>query len=165
MLILQSGNSLPQQQARQTCAMLIDSHQPMTKLRKDIMSEQEVPAEAGSFISFAVAWRGEDNKLTHVDPEMDKANPPKGEPVVICELPPIVAYEMGWALGLYARTLDEVDETQMDEAQLAETRARSQMIRNISEHIRDGVVAANALLDENWADEYKFDTEETSDDS
>jgi len=128
------------------------------------MSEQEVPAEAGSFVSFAIAWRGADNKLSHVDPDMDPANPPEGEPVVICELPPIIAYEVGWALGLYARTLKEVDPETMNEQQLLEANARAEMMQNLSAHIRDGVVASNALLNEDWADEYKFDAEESEND-
>ena len=110
----------------------------------------------GAYVSFAIAWRLPTGEL--VVPGVDspeEGSVIEGGPVIVVEAPPAVAYELGWAIGLYANTLLEVSEDEAD-GDKADTKARATVMKRVSDHFRETTATALAIVHEDWALPYDY---------
>lgn len=109
------------------------------------------------YVAFATAWRMTDGTLDAPTPELVKETKDKGAgPVTLIESPPLIAYELGWAIGLYGQTLLHVAESETGDAQKA-TLERARMMLDVSEQTRVNVIEALTLIgDQDWAVPYDY---------
>jgi hypothetical protein len=128
------------------------------------MSEEHPPAEGEAYVSFATAWREPNGTLVPVHEKHDGDNPPDGQPVLVLEIPPVIAYELGWALGLYSLTLADANaNAELEPETKSNNEKRSAVMKELSDHINEAVREANTLVNENWATPYTFNMEEVPD--
>lgn len=56
-------------------------------------------------VKYGLGWRN--TKTGEIDNISENNDPASGHPVFACEIPPVIAYEIGWALSMYGKTLHE----------------------------------------------------------
>lgn len=68
----------------------------------------ELPNDDAMTIKYGLGWRS--TATGELEDIVDEGSLPEGNPVFACELPPVIAYEIGWALSMYGKTLHEFAE-------------------------------------------------------
>jgi hypothetical protein len=113
-------------------------------------------ADDSMTVKYGLGWR--DAATGEIDSITEDGPTTEGYPVFACELPPVIAYEIGWALSMYGKTLHEyATEATNGEAKLAAEKKRDISL-SLASSFRDAGIRGVKL--ETGEDLAPYDTSE-----